>query len=309
MKTAPYRLLLLLPASLLLLASCKKESSPAANPGGQSPGSRISMITMYIGSQVYYQEKFYYSGEILDSVTHQEDLYSHLRAVWKTTCSGGLLQALNYYEQSGQQWKLRYHSEVQQYVNGLPASVRTDSYLLSDTAYQTLFYTYGYDNQGRLIRLCMLYANGAAKDTLAVYDITCDGGLRKQVYRHYYPGPEGDYSDDYTWSGTHLEQNVGTHYFLSGWVNAKKYLYQYSGDRVSKYEFYEWQDPEWNRIYTMDNSYTSGGDLSEQINTGYNGVVARIVYTYTGGTPLYRTFLRVSRPLWPLDSPAIPTPQ
>jgi len=173
-----------------------------------------------------------------------------------------------------------------------------------------LIYTYTYNAQGLVSQLNGYILNGSTQTLYEQFDITYEGNNRKQVYKHNNPiGNIGDMRDDYTWSGNQLLQNTKTVYPLSSWVNHSRYTYEYAGDRVSNYAFFEWRDPAWQQSYSMANIYNADGNISEQINTAYsNGLVAKIEYTYTQGSPLYRSFMLVSSPEWPIESPVIPTP-
>jgi len=294
---------------LSAVSSCKKSDTTSEGNTNTSQGNRLTLMTMVSGNTTYILENFYYSGNSMDSVTYQDNI-DHTYYVWRNTYAGGLLQEVSVYQLVNQVFKPLSHSTVQQYVNGIPATIKFENYNQQDTVVVRIIYAYTYNSQGLISGFSKSYLNGSTQTLFAQADFTYDGNLRKQVYIHNISkANNGDLSDDYTWSGNQLLQNVKTSYHSSIWSNYQKYTYEYANNQVSAYTFYQVSDQTWQQMYTTTNTYNADGNISEQINTPYSsGAVAHNIYTYTQGSPLYRSFILVSKPEWPLDSPVIPTP-
>jgi len=306
----PFFLILIL-ALLLATYSCKKsDSSGQDNTDNTSQGNRLSTIAMVMGSTTYILQKFYYSGNSLDSVTYQDNL-NHTNYTWRNKYVNGLLQEVTVYQLINRQFKPLSHSTVLQYENGIPATIKFENYNQQDTVVVTLLYTYTYNAQGLITGFSESYLNGSTQSLYVQADFTYDGNLRKQVYKHYYThANDGDVKDIYTWSGNQLLKNEKMYFHASGWINYQKYTYEYASGRVSAYTYYQGADSTWQKMYSVADSYNTDGNISDQVYTPYvSGAGSHNVFTYIQGNPLYKSFILVSKPEWPLDSPEIPTPQ
>jgi hypothetical protein len=293
----------LVPVFLLAGFSCKKTQEN--NPG---PGNRLTMEMSLDGNYIFNIKKFHYSGNILDSVTEQ-NILENKNYVYRNKYFDGLLQEVSNYELIDQQFKPTRHLTVLQYSNGIPSIIQDDNYFGQDTVVQRIIYTYIYNIQGLVSQFNKFTLNGSAQTQINQTDFIYEGSNRKQVNTYYLLLNTGDMIDDYTWSGNHLLQNSMTRNTYTGWVNQSRYTYEYTGDRVSTYTFFQW-DTTWQPIFSVANIYNANGNISEQINAPYSNLYrsSKRVFTYIQGNPLYRSFFLVSRPEWPIESPAIPTP-
>ncbi|MEI6297072.1 MAG: hypothetical protein WCO84_05545 [bacterium] len=258
---------------------------------------------------IIISKKYHYSGNFLDSVT-QQSIWENKTYVWRNKYSNGLLQEVSVYELINQQFKPIRHLSVLQYSNGIPATIQDESYFGQDTVVQRAIYTYTYNAQGQLSQFNKYVLTGSTQTLIGQSDFTYEGSNRKQIHSNHPLGaPFGDMIDDYTWSENHLLQNTKTLNTYLGWVNNSRSTYEYDGDRVSNYTYIQWNET-WQPMFSTAIIYNADGNISEQISTPSSTLYAgsKNVFTYTQGTPLNRSFILVTIPEWPLNSPVIPTP-
>jgi len=309
MKILTHFCLILTGILLIAVTSCKKSDSSQDNIS-ISQGNRLTSIATVWGGTTYILQKFYYSGNNLDSVTYQNDL-DHSYYVFRNTYIGGLLQKVSAYQLLNQKFKPLVHYTVLEYANGIPVTIERENYYNQDTIMFRMIYKYTYNSQGLITGFSESFLEGSNQTLFSQADITYDGSLRKQVRKYnLLKAAVVDMVDDYNWSGNQLVQNVKTYLSNSGSTNYQKYTYGYANNKVSSFTFFQWQSQSWMQMYTTSCTYNVDGNISEEIYTPFSnntGVVSDLVYTYTQGSPLYRSFILVSNPEWPLDSPVIPS--
>lgn len=309
MKTLRHFCLLLTGILLVALTACKKNDSDQGNTN-ISQGNRVTSIANVWNGTINTIRQFHYSGDMLDSITYQGNL-DHSYYVWRNSYAGGSLKKVSLYQLADQKFKPLAHFIVLEYANGVPVKLELENYNNQDTVVVRIIFRYTYNSQGLITGFSKSYLEGSSETPFSQTDITYDVNLRKQLRTYSIPNPTGGIMrDDYTWSGNELAGNVKTYVNNSDSTNYRKYAYVYENNRVGSYTFYEGRSHSWEQIYTTTYTYNGDGNISEEIITpssSAHGVVTDLKYTYTQGIPLYRSFILVSNPEWPLDSPVIPS--